>query len=381
MSFRAKPRVLTVVFVLLLFVGLGYLGTVIYKPAYDFVMNLEKEPPPISEPLPEPESEPLPEPESESEPEQPAIPGFEPLRAVYPAIASSGGTLDIDAIIGEIEGTDINAVMIDIKNPAGELLFKTKNEIANKWGVVSGSAVDLRELAGKLEAKGLMLAAKMSVFRDPKAASAGRLAYAINYQNSEFLWLDDSPENGGRPWLNPYSIPTQDYISSLADEAFDAGVKLLVLENVQFPDNSAVYATFGKDVPTMSRAEILQTTVSNLQNRAEEKGARVAVTFPVTAATQTVGEENRYGGSILKIVGGYLLLDVSPSQFGNSFSQNGLVIEDAGQDPMGAIKSATDYIRQGISPEAKIIPMLNGAEGDASEVVKGLGYDEYFIQR
>lgn len=380
MSFRAKPRVLTVVFVLLLFVGLGYLGTIIYRPVYDFVMNLSKEPPPIAETLPEPESGSEPEPEAEREPEPPAEPEYEPLRAVYVPMATGGTTADIDAIISGLEGTGANAVMIDIKNSAGDVLFKTKNEMANKWGVVSGNAVDLRELAGKLEAKGLMLAAKMSVFRDPRAASAGRLAYAINYQDSEFLWLDAAPENGGRPWLNPYSIPTQEYINSLADEAFDAGVKLLVLENVQFPDNSAVYATFGKDAVAMSRAEILETTVLNLQKKAEEKGARVAVTFPVTAVTRTEGEDSRYGGSILKTVGKYLLLDVSPSQFANGFSQNGLEIENAGQDPVGAVKAAIDYIKQGVSPETEIIPMLGGTKDERDALIKELGYDEYFVQ-
>lgn len=377
-SFRAKPRVLTILFALLLFAGFGYLGTVIYAPVSEFIMNLGKEPPPIEEILPESESEP--ESEPEPEPEEPEKTEFKELRALYVPIPQGGGEPDIDAVLSEIEGSGINAVMIDIKNPAGEVLFKTKNEMANKWGVVTQNAVDLRELAGKLEAKGITLAAKMSVFRDPKAASAGRIGYAINYQNSEMLWLDNSPENGGKPWLNPYSLSTQDYISSLAGEAFDAGVKFLALENLQFPDNSAVYATFGKDSATMSRAEILQATVANLEKIAEEKGARVAVTFSVTDVTRTNGEETRYGGSILKTAGKYLLLDVSPSQFEGAFSQNGLEITNAETDPAEAIKTAINYIKPGISPEAMIIPMLANADDGQTAAVKTLGYEEYFLR-
>lgn len=373
-SFRAKPRVLTVVFVVLLLAGLGYVGTIIYKPVYDFVMNLGKEPPPLVETLPEPDAEP--EPELKPEPEPEPEPGHEMMRAVYIKDITA-----IDAVISEIEGTDINAVMIDIKTPAGDVLFKTKNEMANKWGVVSQDAVDLKALADKLKSKGLMLAAKMSMFRDPKAASAGRLDYAINYQDSGFLWLDDSPENGGRPWLNPYSIPTQEYLTGLADEAFDAGVKLLALENVQFPDNSAVYATFGKDAVAMSRAEILETTVTNLQNRAGGKGARVAVTFPVTAVTRTEGEESRYGGSIIKTAGEYLLLDVSVAQFEAGFSQNGLELANAGENPANTVKAAIDYVRRSAGLQAEIIPMTDGELSEAAGIIKGLGYEEYFIQR
>ena len=106
-------------------------------------------------------------------------------------------------------------MMIDVKNAKGEVTYKSKNAMASKWGVITSSAIDLSAVSSKLEQKNMSLVVKMSVFRDPKAASAGRLDYAINYKNSDYLWLDDSPENGGRPWLNPYSGPTQTYISDI----------------------------------------------------------------------------------------------------------------------------------------------------------------------
>lgn len=375
-TFRAKPRVLTVVILLLLFAGLVYAGTIIYKPVYDFVMDLGKEPPPKTESLPEPEPEAQPEPEPEPPP--PSEPEYEKLRTLY--IPPTTGAMSVDSIIEAISGTDINAVMIDIKNPAGEILFKTKNEMANEWGLVTQNAVDLRELATGLESKGIALVAKMSMFRDAKAASAGRRAYAINYQNSDYLWLDNSPENGGKPWLNPYSPLAQEYLSSLVDEALDAGVKMLVLENFQFPDNSAVYASFGADAESISRAEILKTTVSDYQKKAEGKGARVAVTFPVTAVTRTEGENNRYGGSILAVVDKYLLLDASPSQFGTGFSQNGLEIGNAKENPADAIKTAISYVKQGVASETEIIPMLEGELSEQTAVLKGLEYEEYFVR-
>jgi hypothetical protein len=93
--------------------------------------------------------------------------------------------------------------MVDIQNPSGDILFKTANEQAGRWNLVAENAIDLAALKTALESRGLALAVKMSVFRDPKAARAGRIEYAIAYQDSEFLWLDESPERGGQPWLNP----------------------------------------------------------------------------------------------------------------------------------------------------------------------------------
>ncbi len=383
-SYRAKPRPLTVILVILLFAGLGYLGTVIYEPVYDFVMSIGKAPTIVAS---EPEVTPPPQVVSSStapEPEPTPEPEFDKLRAVYLPHNIAADPAALESFLQKLEGTQINAVMVDIKNSAGNVLFKSKNELANKWGVIAENAIDLKAFSDKLKSKNLNLVTKMSVFRDPKAASAGRLDYAINYQNSQFLWLDASPENGGKPWLNPYSPKTHDYIDAIAKEAIDAGAKMLVLENVQFPDSSGVYATFGKDATLMSRAEILQTTVSDLTADATAANVRLAVSCSVVDATNDKGADTRYGGSILKIPQEYLLLNTSPSQYDGDYAANGLEITKPLENPAETTEKAITYAKQGVNADTKIIPMLQGG-GDLAltdaqiKAVEKLSLQEYFL--
>lgn len=359
-SYRAKPRLITIILVVLVFAGLGYLGTVIYKPAYDFIMNIGKAPVESSSGPESASSEPVSSSEPEKQPEPPKRPEYKKLKAVYIPHEVAADQNKLDEFLTGLSDTQINAVMIDIKNYEGEVLFKSKNEMAVKWGVVAAGAIDLKVFAAKLRDRGLSLVVKMSAFRDPKAASAGRLEYAISYQNSGFLWLDAAPEAGGRPWLNPYSGLTQEYLSSIALEAVGAGAEAVVLENVQFPDNSAVYASFGESAVAMSRSEILKTFVVDLTARAEEKNARVMVYFPVVEVTRQEGEDNRYGGSILKIPDEFLLLGAEPLQFGGAYNAGGLDIKDPLGDPADAVKAAVSYVKQGIPASTKIIPMLQG---------------------
>lgn len=360
--YRAKPRPVTIIFVALLLVGLAYLGTVIYQPVYDFIMNVGK--PPVSssseteKDSPEPSSQAV-EKEPEPEPEPPR-PEFAKLKAVYipPDLAADPARLD--EFIVSIKETALNAVMVDIKNAEGYLLFKSTNAQAQKWGLIAPDAIDLKALAQKLEENGLYFAVKMSAFRDPKAASAGRMDYAINYQDSDFLWLDESQSKGGKPWLNPYSMATQDYLEAIALEAVDAGAKLVVLENVRFPDNSGVYATFGRNAVAMSRSEILQSFMSNLGRLTEEKGAKAVAGYTMLESTQEQGRDDRYGGSPLKIANGAIALNVSPSQFGGDYYAGGLQIAKPLSDPVGAIVACLGYAKSTAGEGVKIIPILQG---------------------
>jgi hypothetical protein len=222
----------------------------------------------------------------------------------------------------------------------------------------------------------------MSAFRDPLAARAGRTEYAIAYQDSDFLWLDDSPENGGQPWLNPYSPAAVGYLQALALEAVGLGAEFVALENVQFPDNSGVYATFGGNVMGMSRIDVLNSFVEELEARAEEKSARVAVWFPVTAIVNTTGQENRYGGTILGTVGRELALDVSPAQYGGGIDENGLVIQDPAANPAGAVTAAFSYTKQGIPGDTTMVAVINATGVDAAsqiEAAKSAGAGEYVL--
>jgi hypothetical protein len=171
-------------------------------------------------------------------------------------------------------------------------------------------------------------------------------------------------------------------LQSLALEAVDLGAQFVAIENVQFPDNSGVYATFGGNVMGMSRIDVLNSFIEQLEARAEEKSARVAVWFPVTAITNTAGQENRYGGTILNTVGRELALNVSPGQYGGSIDENGLVIQDPAANPAGAVTAALNYTKQGIPADAKMIAVVSAGGADTVsllEAAKTAGAAEYIL--
>ena len=398
--YRAKPHPLVVILVIVVLAGLGYLGTVIYEPVYDFIMNIGRQDesavsvPEDSEP--EPENEP--DHGAVTEPEDEPVPHLhDNLRAVYIPHETVSDAERLEVFLSGLDGTDINAVMIDVKNQDGEILYQSKNETATEFGAVVSTAVDLQALASRLEGEGFSLVARMSVFRDPLAAGRGHRAYAIGYRGApSVLWLDNAAASGGRPWLNPYSERTQNYIDSLAGEISASGVSMLVLENLRFPDNSSTYAVFNEQetVPEQSRAEMLKDTLARLTAIARQNGVRIATFYTALEPTLHENEQNRYGGPALQIPDGTLLLDVRPALFGADYSQAGLEVTDPLQNPAGAVTASLRYVKAGASPDIEIIPYLQGGNverfnanrpygkeqvDEQIQAVKDLGYEEYFL--
>ena len=103
---RAELHPVSIVVLVLVFVGLGYIGTIIYKPVYNFVMNIGKEGvvssmPELSESVPTGEPEPETEPEPELEPEP--VADFDKLRAVYAPFETVADSARFDAFILGLE--------------------------------------------------------------------------------------------------------------------------------------------------------------------------------------------------------------------------------------------------------------------------------------
>ena len=89
-----------------------------------------------------------------------------------------------------------------------------------------------------------------------------------------------------------------------------------------------------------------------------------------------------------------MALGMQPSLFGNNYSQAGLEITDALQNPGEEVKAAINFSKQGVSADTQIIPMLQDgndsgfnnskaytkAQIDAQiSAAKELGIDEYIL--
>jgi hypothetical protein len=391
--YRAKPHPAAIILALVAAGVLVFLGVSVYEPVAEFFRELTSPTEPELD-LPPPPTvateAPTPPP---TEPEPVLV--FPDTKAAYLPPAVLADEARLNAALENIAGSDVNTILVDIKDANGTVLYNTKNAEAITWGAVAENPLDLAAFARRLEEEELMLAVRIHAFQDSLAASSNR-DYAIRYQDLEWLWLDAAEADGGRPWLNPYSEGAKQYITSLCLEAADAGAKLVMLDSFQFPLGSANNANFGSRAGVVSRGDMLRSYQKELSAKLEEKEARTAIYMPALAIAQDIENETRYGGNPLYIAGDSVVLGALPYQFPAGFAYGDVAATQPFADPGDATElalaigmdaqsfaeEAPDYIpllQGGSEPSRSAIPFTPAGVQAQLDAVQAHGVDEYIL--
>lgn len=385
---KARPHPLFVVLVVLAVFGLGYLGFVSYTPIYNAIMNRTQASSQTSPPPQVPEASIPEEPEEAPPPEpEPAVP--EKFRAIYLPAALLKDNAALNSFLEGLKDTSLNAVMVDIKDKSGQVLFASQNQQANKWQAVAPDAIDLSALAARLEEQGLSLLVRMSAFRDEMAAREDK-QLAVNYRAYGTLWLDNFQHLGGKPWLNPYSAGAQQYLLDLALEAVDCGARLVVLDDFCFPPNSMTGDAFFGDTQGVSRADVLKSFAQKFEETLSQKEARGAV-YLTGAALAGGPNPTLYGGEAADIAAGRVLLGALPYQFSaEGFTSGKLTLRQPLQDPADTVKQVANLALQELGDREVIALIQGGVEPqgvsytaqqivDQIKALEELGLEEYVL--
>ena len=349
------PETALVVVLLAVVAGLGWL---LYTPVYNFIMGLTLEPsqqptqsqsaPETPEPLPQ---ESQPEEGSSSQPEEnhPPVTVLGEIRGVYMPAAYQQSDLLADRFLDSLQGSDINAVLVDLKDANGVVHYQSSLEQVAANGAQSEQAVDAAWLVKKLKDRGYTPIGRVSAFQD-KTAPRSMADSAVKYQGTQTNWIDNSLQNGGKPWLNPYSLDAQNYISDIAYEAAEKGFEIIILDSVQFPTGySLELATYG-DTGGRSRQEVLTQFADRVSERLAGRDCRVLV--QVFSGTMLTGDA--YGEDPAALIRDRGVIDLSPAMLGAWFQLGEERIENPVQKPYAIV----NFLLEHIGPQAGTIAIL-----------------------
>ena len=157
--------------------------------------------------------------------------------------------------------TELNALMLDLKDETGAVLYDTSVTLAHQIGAVSPK-YDLEQVIIDAERAGIYLIGRIVSFQDPIAAiRAPDLA----------VWdaaIGAAYSYNGQYFLDPTDPMAQAYALDLAVEACAAGVHEVQFDYVRFPDNRRDGAVFdagaSEDIRIATIRDFLATAVAEL---------------------------------------------------------------------------------------------------------------------
>ena len=188
-------------------------------------------------------------------------------------------------LIGVASRTEINALVIDVKDDRGFVLYRSRVPLAQAIGADTNRPMTharLRAMLDSMRVHHIYPIARIVVAKDPLLASK-QLAWAIRRKADPAApWRDKK----GNPWLDPHQDGPWHYAADLACEAVDLGFSEIQFDYVRFPDDKRLVseATFPLARGRL-RAQVIREQL--LTTRARLKPLGVPVTADVFGLTAT----------------------------------------------------------------------------------------------
>jgi len=184
-------------------------------------------------------------------PEVEILPGtqkslFQPpevVKAIYATSWSAANKDFIDYVIDLAKNTEINGVVIDIKDFSGHVSYDTEIPEVEKYRAESLRIKDVASLIQKLHEEEIYVIGRITVFQDPVLARA-RPDLAVHSKSKmststpfllspPSLWLDDV----GLAWIDPAAKTAWEYNAAIAKDAVGKGFDEINFDYVRFPSD------------------------------------------------------------------------------------------------------------------------------------------------
>jgi len=264
---------------------------------------------------------------------------------------------DFQSFIDMAIETELNSLMIDLKDESGLVWYDTANPTAIEVGAAA-NAYDLAATATRAHDLGLYVIGRLVVFNDPVAA-VGKPEMAVWDSESNVPY-----EANGQYFLDPTDPEARQYGLDLAEEACAAGVDEIQFDYVRFPDNRRESAVFDGGVSPEIRLSAITGFLSEAVTLLRPKGCAVAADIfgYLTAAIDDGGIGQRWE----EIAG---IVDVvSPMLYPSHYDDDWYGFPNPNDHPGEMIDRALEDGFERLSHEVVVRPWLQDFGYDASQV-------------
>lgn len=237
------------------------------------------------------------------------------IKAIYITASTAGSETRLKEIIDLIKNTELNAIVVDIKDYSGYVLYDSKAPIVESLGSQKAIIKDLNKLINTLHDENIYVIARISVFQDPILAQK-RPDLAVQSKKSGTTWKDRK----GLSWVDPTAPEVWNYIISIALEANRRGFDELNFDYIRFPSDGALSdMVFPYYDETKSKSEALEDFFSYLSSNLRFKNIKISADLfgltTVDAGDLGIGQKLEVAAQYFD----YLCPMVYPSHYANGF--------------------------------------------------------------
>lgn len=177
----------------------------------------------------------------------------------------------LDEVIRLIDETELNTIVLDIKDDSGYITFNMDYDVARSIGATTNSIPDIKALVQKLKAHNIYLIARVVSLKDPVLAEKMPELALKNKDGTIFR------DKSGLAWVNPYSEQVWEYLTEVCKGCVEAGFDEVNLDYIRFATDSGMKnVDFGPQAETTTRIEAITNGIRGICEVIKPMGAFVS---------------------------------------------------------------------------------------------------------
>jgi hypothetical protein len=157
-----------------------------------------------------------------------------------------------DEILDIADSTEINALVIDVKDDNGKITYRMDSPMANEIGAITNTISDMDAMIRLMKDKGIYLIARIVAFKDPQLAEKRQNLAIRNADGSIYR------DNKGECWVNPYKKEVWDYLIEVASKAAETGFDEIQFDYIRFSTGDGMSkVNFGEEAKDKTKEDII----------------------------------------------------------------------------------------------------------------------------
>jgi hypothetical protein len=182
-------------------------------------------------------------------------------------------------VLDIIDKTEINAIVVDIKNEYGSTSYRTSSDKANSYGAANNRTIkDIKSFISLMKSKNIYTIARVVTFKDELQA-VNNLDYAIRNKNNDL-----SRDSDKMAWIDPFDKRSHEYTVSIAEDAANAGFDEINFDYIRFPAKTEL--KLAKESTEENRVKAIEDFLILAKNRLRKYGTFISVSIYGNACWQ-----------------------------------------------------------------------------------------------
>lgn len=283
-----------------------------------------------------------------------------PVKGIYMTQCVAGTPSFRNKMVKLIDETEINSVVIDIKDYTGTVSFLTGNAEIDKLNGTGCKVAGMKEFVEELHNKKIYVIGRVTVFQDPLYAKA-HPELAVKRKSDGGTWKDRK----GISFIDVGAKPFWDYIISISTASYALGFDEINFDYIRFPSDGNMQDISFSHTGTTTKKEMLRQFFEYLDSKIAGTGIVTSADLFGMTTTNTddlgIGQVLEYALLNFDYVSPMVYPSHYPPKF-NGWSDPNKVPYEIIKFSMGSAVDRTNFLYKEIAsstPSAKVLKRLN----------------------